>query len=432
MRKFHPIICIAFVLASALNGNANAGWTLYDMTRTLNEPHPLAGQMGTRWQPVVPAVPSVMFRTQIDSSSASPQVSPTTMPVAQPVSVSRTAGHTVVPKVPDTTVASGRSKNTSAVWRLEYANEDRSFLTNIFEPIFDPIFGGSPTDGGLTWGLRVSYTPNSSNPDWFQGVRPYLFWIDPKATVRDSYSVEQDALTASALAKREGRTVRPHVGYLAFNARLAAQRKLASRWQQIDNIDLAAGLVGPASGARVVHDFLHELIGEETDAWEQIKSEPFLNLNYEYSHRLFLFEPSIIPNFEFHPYAGVALGNALTYGSLGLNLRFGSNLFRDLGAPRQRVLLSGENFVDPGDYWAWNVFLGMEGRAIAHSVFLDGNAFQNSLSVDKNNFVYDVQLGLEGGYGAYRLSFMNVYRSREFKGQQFTTEFLRLAASAAF
>ena len=83
MRKIHPIICIVFVLASALNGNANAGWTLYDMTRTLNEPHPLAGQMGTRWQPVVPAVPSVMFQTQIDSDSTGPDVSPTTMPMAE-------------------------------------------------------------------------------------------------------------------------------------------------------------------------------------------------------------------------------------------------------------------------------------------------------------------------------------------------------------
>ena len=190
--------------------------------------------------------------------------------------------------------------------------------------------------------------------------------------------------------------------------------------------------MGPASGAQVVHQLVHGSIDEEADEWDEIKSEPILNLNYEYGHRLLLFEPGGLANLEIHPYVGAALGNALTYGSMGLNVRFGQNLFRDMGSPRQRLLLSGENFVESGDYWAWNVFLGAEARAMVHSVFLDGNAFRDSNSVEKRDFVYDVQMGFEGGYGAYRLSVMNVYRSREFNGQQFTTEFVRLAASAEF
>jgi len=402
----------------ATSTEAASTGTAYDMTRMLNEPHPLASQMGTRWNPVLPATSSVLPSASAPSIQQTPASAATT---SQPTS-----------GTPARTDAGKSSKSSGGVWRIEHGNEDRGFLTEVFEPIFDPVFGGSPTDGGLTWGWRVSYTPNAGNPGWFQSIREYLPWISQGAAARVSYSLEQEALTPSNLAKAEGRTVRPHAGHLAFDARVAVKEELGSQWQRIDTFDFVAGLVGPISGAQAVHELVHGSIDEETDAWDEIKSEPILNLNYEYGHRFLLFEPGGVANLEVHPYAGAALGNALTYGSLGLNLRFGQNLFRDMGSPRQRLLLSGENFIEPGDYWAWNIFLGAEARAMAHSVFLDGNAFRDSNSVDKRDFVYDVQMGFEGGYGAYRLSVMNVYRSREFDGQQFSTEFVRLAASAEF
>ena len=318
------------------------------------------------------------------------------------------------------------------VWRVEIGNEDRGVLADLYDPIFEPIFGNNPTDGGMTWAGRVSYTPNSSNPDWFQWLRPFLIWTDQRSPVKVSYSVEMEALTPNSTAKARGEAARPHAGHLAFDARVAVAEPLSGRQQQIEQYDFVVGLVGPASGAQLVHNEFHDIISTETDPWDEIKSELILNLNYEYGRRFFLLEPRNPVNVEFHPYAGVALGNALTYGSLGLSLRFGGNLDRDLGAPRQRLLLSGENFAEPGDYWVWNVSLGMEGRAMAHSVFINGNAFRDTASVDSKDFVYDVQLGFEVGYGANRLSIMNVYRSREFKGQKRATEFIRMAASTSF
>jgi hypothetical protein len=398
------------VLVLGVRGAA-AGNATYDMTRMLSQPHPLARQMGTRWRPALPGAPSPPPVVVTGAPGAAPPAAP---PAAGPVD------------------DPGAAPKSSAVWRLEHGNEDRGFLTEPFEPLFDPIFGGSPTDGQLTWAWRLSYTPNGHNPDWFQWLRQYLPWINSEAEARASYSIEQDAITPSAIAKEAGLTVRPHAGHLGFDARVAVIEPLGPRWQRLDQIDLVAGLVGPASGAEAVHDISHDIIGEETDDWDQIESEPFVNINYEYGHRFFLFEPGRAANAEFHPYIGGALGNVLTYGSLGLNLRVGRNLFRDRGALRQRVLLSGENFPDPGDYWAWNFFIGMEGRAIAHTVFLDGNLFQDSVSVDKNTFVYDVQAGIEAGYGGTRFSVMNVFRSREFKGQQFTTEFVRVALSVEY
>ncbi len=407
---------IVFACLTTLNSQSVSASSGADFNRLLFQPHPFAGQPAKTWLPAAtttyPNQP-VTRAIQPGHGGAAPRL----MPVKQtiPINTSAPIRHS--------------DAKSGGVWSVQVGNEDRSFLTEVFEPIFDPVFGGSPTEGGLTWSWRIGYAPNKTNPAWLKPVRPYLPWISSAAPARVSYSVEQAAMTPSEVAKADGRAVRPNAGYLAFNTRVAFKEEKSKRWQRIDTIDMAIGAIGEASGAKALHGALP---GHDTTSWNGIESEPIVNLGYEYGHRFFAFEPTGTENIEIHPYVGGALGNALTYGSIGLNVRFGRNLFRDMGAPRQRTLLSGENFVEPGKYWAWNLFMGIEGRAIAHNVFLDGNLLQDSISVDKKPFVYDFQMGAEVGYGAYRLHVMNVYRSREFDGQQYTTEFLRFGATAAF
>ena len=65
--------------------------------------------------------------------------------------------------------------------------------------------------------------------------------------------------------------------------------------------------------------------------------------------------------------------------------------------PRIRPGLSGSNFflsdTDSGRDFGWYLFGGVEGRAVAHNLFLDGNTFAKSLSVQKKTFVADFQGG---------------------------------------
>jgi lipid A 3-O-deacylase len=381
-----------------------------EFNRMLFAPHPFAQQSGVVLQPVASPtrVHTKSRRTNIRSTQSPAPIAQTTPPMNS---------------------SSHSRPSSGGVWSVQIANEDRGILTEIFEPVFDEVFGGSPTEGGLTWGWRIGYAANKANPDWFKPVKSYMPWINSSTPVRVAYAIEQEAMTPSENAKADGRTVRPNAGHLALSTRLVFMEEKSKQWQRIDTLDVAIGLVGEASGAKALHG---SLPGHDTDSWDGIESEPILNIGYEYGHRFFVFEPNEMGNIEIHPYVGGALGNALTYGSAGVNLRFGRNLLRDLGAPRQRTLMSGDNFVDPGKYWAWNLFMGLEGRAIAHNVFLDGNLLQDSKSVDSKPLVYDFQMGLEGGYGAYRVSVMNVYRSREFDGQQYSTEFVRVGASATF
>src|SRR3546814_17784538 len=94
------------------------------------------------------------------------------------------------------------------------------------------------------------------------------------------------------------------------------------------------------------------------------------------------------------PHLGAALGNVYTYGAGGLTLRFGEDLPDDYGPPRIRPALPGSDYFRPTDDFGWYFFAGAEGRIVARNIFLDGNTFKDSHSVDKRPLVADLQAGL--------------------------------------
>ena len=70
------------------------------------------------------------------------------------------------------------------------------------------------------------------------------------------------------------------------------------------------------------------------------------------------------------------------------------------------------------DRFNWYLFAGVDGRAVARNIFLDGNTFRDSHSVDKEIFVGDIQMGIVLTKGDVRLGYTHVFRSREFKTQK--------------
>jgi len=84
------------------------------------------------------------------------------------------------------------------------------------------------------------------------------------------------------------------------------------------------------------------------------------------------------------PHFGGALGNVFTYGAAGVTLRIGSGLEDDFGPPRIRPSLPGSAYFLPGKGFNWYLFAGLEGRAVLYNIFLDGNTFTDSHSVDKS------------------------------------------------
>jgi hypothetical protein len=78
------------------------------------------------------------------------------------------------------------------------------------------------------------------------------------------------------------------------------------------------------------------------------------------------------------------------------------------------------------------LFAGAEGRAVVRNIFLDGNSFRNSRSVDKRPFVGDLQFGGVLLWNNVRLSYTQVLRTREFETQGKKDNFGSLAVSVQF
>jgi hypothetical protein len=73
----------------------------------------------------------------------------------------------------------------------------------------------------------------------------------------------------------------------------------------------------------------------------------------------------------------------------------------------------------------------MDGRAVARNIFLDGNTFTDSHSIDKEGLVGEMRFGLAVLLGRYRLTYARVNRSEEFEGQA-SNRFGSLTLSVAF
>ena len=230
---------------------------------------------------------------------------------------------------------------------------------------------------------------------------------------------------------------RPYAGWLYAALGLvsedingnAAPGKTVDR--ALKKVELSLGIVGPASGAEVIQRNYHKLIGAtEPRGWShQLKNEPALLLSFEYQRR---FGWHLSPDLEtdITPSAELSLGNVFTEGALGITFRLGRDMLADYGPPRIRPSLPGSAFFQkPSDGIGWYIFGGVEGRLVGHNIFLDGNTFAHSAHVDKNNIVGDAQVGIAITFGRARLSYTNIFRTREFTGQPKPDDFGAISLS---
>jgi hypothetical protein len=82
--------------------------------------------------------------------------------------------------------------------------------------------------------------------------------------------------------------------------------------------------------------------------------------------------------------------------------------------------------------WGFYGFFGVEGRAKARDIFLDGNTFSDSHSVDKNILVGDVFAGIGVRWNQLSVSFTETLRTKEFKDQDDPQPFGALTISYEF
>lgn len=212
---------------------------------------------------------------------------------------------------------------------------------------------------------------------------------------------------------------RPYAGYLHLDLGLVA--KAGSR---LDQVVVSLGTVGPAALGKEVQNGFHNFIDkDEANGWaNQIPNEPILNLTYRRSQRVFAAQAGYF-DIDFTPHIGGAIGNANAHLSAGGMVRFGSDLPDDFGPPRIGPSLPGSGYFKPQDNIGWYIFAGIDGRAVAHDIFLDGALFSGGPSVKKKDFVGDFQTGLVVSIGDMRVGYTHIFRSKEFVGQSESDQF---------
>jgi len=283
------------------------------------------------------------------------------------------------------------------------------------------------TDKHYTQGVRFSYlAPSVSSGDFWD--RPFD-WLAAGTPIFASDSADRryailggqsiftpENLTQAPPSPRD----RPYGGWLYGGVSLMQR----SGGDMLENLELDLGLIGPGALGKLVQNQWHQFIGiHEARGWSnQLQNEPGVVLAYDRLWRLNFLGTQTGFGADVVPEIGATLGNVFTYGDVGGTIRIGTNRGADYGQARVRPALSGTDYFDStqaSDGLGGYVFAGVEGRVVAHNVFLDGNDFRTSPSVSRKWLVADLQAGASLLWSRrIRFDFSVVRRTEEFYGQR--------------
>lgn len=291
------------------------------------------------------------------------------------------------------------------------------------------LFSGE--DDNYTNGIRFSFLSAENNiPDWLEQGANALPFFSVEGYKRWQVDVGQSMYTPRDITVPTLQTNdRPYAGWLYGSVGV-----ISDTGKQLDNLQLTLGVVGPLSGAAQAQDFVHDFIdSNDPQGWDyQLKNEPGIVLTYERKWRnMYQITPFGL-GVDFTPSIGASVGNIFTHASVGGVVRFGYDLPSDYGPPLIRPSMPGSDFFVPSQDIGWYLFAGVEGRAVARNIFLDGNTFSDSHSVDKENFVGGLQAGIAFTYKDTRIAYTHIIRTREFQGQSENDEFGAITLSRRF
>ncbi|MBC7799680.1 MAG: lipid A deacylase LpxR family protein [Gemmatimonadaceae bacterium] len=285
------------------------------------------------------------------------------------------------------------------------------------------------SDQYYTSGLRLGYTSGTNVVPEAIGRIGRAVWGD--GVQRISIDISQSIFTPrnTQIAPANPRD-RPYAGYL--NATLGLLH-------DTDNarslVAVSLGIIGPSAMGRAVQNGFHNIIGDpETQGWgSQLKDEPTVQLLAERTYRVPITRFSGLET-DVLPSVTVGVGTVRDYVQAGFSLRLGQGLNSDFGAPRIRPAISGSDAYTPNRPFAWYVFAGADGQAIARDVFLDGSTFRgNSPSVDKSPVVGSFHAGVAAMLYGVRLTYTHTWQTESFSRQRSGLfNFGSLALSARF
>jgi len=311
------------------------------------------------------------------------------------------------------------AKDSQGVWSISFEND---------------LFG-SGEDKHYTHGTELSYVSDTYHPDWLLSLAKMAPFYSSQKEVRYGFSMGQaiftpDDITQKSLIKDD----RPFAGWLYATFSLMTDfrtlSKKGDRRNFNDTLELTLGVVGPSSQADNVQKWVHKHVNsDDPNGWNnQLHDEPGINIGYMRQWQF-----GLVPHhMDITTRVGGMLGNIFTHAETGVLLRIGNRLSQDFGPPLMRPSNIGSKYFQPRSGFEWFLFTGVNGRYVARNIFLDGNTWKNSHSVDKEPWVGDIQAGLVINFNRVQISLTHIFRSKEFKKQISNDEFGALSFSYRF
>ncbi len=289
----------------------------------------------------------------------------------------------------------------------------------------------SGTDRHYTNGNRFSYlSPETAIPEWLDNTVSYMPLFASHGRKRFSVSFGQSMFTpqnisTSALIRED----RPYAGWLYGNIGLTSDTGY-----RLDNLELSLGIVGESALGKPVQKRIHKWVDSpDPKGWDnQLKDEPAIMLSYERKWRgIWQLSPFGL-GIDVTPHLGGSVGNVFTQAAAGATLRVGFDLPADYGPPRIRPSLPGSDFYIPTQAIGGYLFAGVEGRGVAHNIFLDGNTYKDSHSVEREPWVGSLQFGGVVTFSRVRLGYTHVIMTEEFEQQEEIDQYGALTLSVRY
>lgn len=281
-------------------------------------------------------------------------------------------------------------------------------------------------DYNYTNGMRLSWVHNPCRYKYESlkdGLKDSLRWL----TGSDSFSVNSSGIfgmnmyTPNDLKESERiKTDRPYAGWTYGGVGLYASRLLPTDAtfgeSEIHQIELLIGLTGPISMQQEAQEYIHRNINSQMPQGWDHQIEQRFGFNALYLMRR---ESELSKYIRFVPHTGVSVGNLMQFVNAGAVVLLG----KSNGEYPDLVLLPGVSppKVPPEERkyssyfagWFSYVFVGIDGRYVFNSVFVEGFD-ENDNDIDLIHNVYDLMAGVAFGWGDFRLSYKMIWRSQEF------------------
>ena len=192
--------------------------------------------------------------------------------------------------------------------------------------------------------------------------------------------------------------------------------------KSLDSFTLQLGIVGKLSGGQLIQKGFHRISDSDTpNGWDnQLNNELGINLIYQHKWRyipdnIFGIKSSLIP------FTTLGIGNVKTYANAGLLMRIGVNPIQDYGS--SSIDIGGENGIPvhlnclckKDEKWTYTLNASAKTEAVLHNIFLDGNSFSQSHSVDKESLLFYYSFGFTVRYKRLSLDYILNTSSRQFK-----------------